>query len=164
MLGVATSAHCTHLIHPLTSNASHATWSHRIFSTVWRVHLLLAAAKARPSSKCLLILGSESLTIAALGRWRWTAGEATRSLWHSTRQHRRLSMALPGRCSCCNSRPSHMLCVGSSSEYGLKVRSRVGNAGLFSRRTSSRVKLLAILEGLSSLLVQALLLAEHVYD
>ena len=57
-----------------------------------------------------------------------------------------------------------MLCVGSSSEYCLKVRSRVGNAGLFSRRTSSRVKLLAILEGLSSLLVQALLLAEHVYD
>ena len=57
-----------------------------------------------------------------------------------------------------------MLSVGSSCEYGLKVRSRVRNAGLFSRRTSSRVKLLAILEGLSSLLVQALLLAEHVYD
>lgn len=54
--------------------------------------------------------------------------------------------------------------VNSSGKYGLKVCSRVRNASLLSRRTGSRVKLLAILEGLSSLLVQALLLAEHVYD
>ena len=57
-----------------------------------------------------------------------------------------------------------MLSVSSSSEYGLKVGSGVRNPSLFSCRTSSRVKLLAILEGFSSLLVQALLLAEHVYD